>query len=327
MRKNQFCLTINNEIYNKCFSNALMYRIYKAYKTCSYLKPDDRKKYSEPYEELQKMVGLTEIKKVADSIISNAKIQKLRSDKGMDTFKTSMHMVFTGNPGSAKTTVARLLGQILAKENVIDKADIVECGRSDLVGQYVGWTAREVRSRFKQAEGGILFIDEAYSLVDDSHSFGDEAINTIVQEMESRRDDVIVIFAGYPDKMKEFLDKNEGLRSRIVFHLDFPDYNANEMVQILKLMVNQKGMTIEPGAIDRCEKIFERAVNHKDFGNGRFVRNLLEQAMLAQSSRLSNGNKGKNISRKALTSLVSEDFDVNVCKQYSEKKMKIGFSA
>ncbi|NLT47110.1 MAG: AAA family ATPase [Clostridiales bacterium] len=316
-----------HEIYNKCFSNALMYKIYKAYKTCSYLKPDDRKKHSEPYEELQKMIGLTEIKKVVDSIINNAKIQKLRSDKGMDTFKTSMHMVFTGNPGSAKTTVARLLGQILAKENVIDKADIVECGRSDLVGQYVGWTAHEVKSRFRQAQGGILFIDEAYSLVDDSHSFGDEAINTIVQEMENRRDDVIVIFAGYPDKMKEFLDKNEGLRSRIAFHLDFPDYNANELVQIMQLMASQKGMTLETDAIDRCKKIFESAVNHKDYGNGRFVRNLLEQAMLAQSSRLSNGHKGKNISRKALTSLVSEDFDVNACDQYSEKKMKIGFSA
>ena len=124
-------------------------------------------------------------------------------------------MIFTGNPGSAKTTVARLLSQILKKEGILDSGRFVEVGRADLIARYVGWTAKTVCEKFREAAGGVLFIDEAYSLVDDSNTFGDEAINTIVQEMENHRDDVIVIFAGYPEKMKVFLEKNEGLRSRI----------------------------------------------------------------------------------------------------------------
>ena len=316
-----------HEIYDRCFSNALMDKLYKVYKTCTYVKNKEAKTKAGPYEELQNMVGLKEIKRVVDSIISNARIQKIRSSKGMDMHKTSLHMVFTGNPGSAKTTVARLLAEILAKENIIDNANVVECGRADLVGKYVGWTAKTVVSKFKEAVGGILFIDEAYSLVEDHNSFGDEAINTIVQEMENHREDVIVVFAGYPQKMKEFLDKNEGLRSRIAFHLDFPDYNSDELVEILKIMADQKGFTLDQGVIKKCEDIFEGAVKHKDYGNGRFVRNLLEQAMLAQSKRLSDKYKGRKMSRKALNSLIAEDFEVNISKKYADKKINIGFSA
>ncbi len=316
-----------HEIYNRCFSNALMYSVYKAYKSCLYLKPDEKKKESEPYEELRKMIGLTEVKKIVDSVINNARIQKIRSDKGMDSFKTSLHMVFTGNPGSAKTSVARLLAQILAKENIIDKADVVECGRGDLVGRFVGWTAKEVKTKFRQAKGGILFIDEAYSLVEHwEGSYGDEAINTIVQEMENHRDDVIVIFAGYPEKMKEFLDRNEGLRSRIAFHIDFPDYNPDELMQILQLMADQKGLSLDVGVEEKCMEVFKRTAKQKDYGNGRFVRNLLEQAMLAQSNRLAMGYKNSRIGRKALLTLKPEDFEVNASKQYSDNKLKIGFA-
>ncbi|MCR5591625.1 MAG: AAA family ATPase [Lachnospiraceae bacterium] len=314
-------------IYNRYFGNALMYSIYKAYKACPCLTADNKKPSDGPYKELQDMVGLTEIKKVVDNIINNAKIQKLRNEQGLDVHKASLHMVFTGNPGSAKTTVARLLAQILAKEGIIENGEVVECGRADLIGKFVGWTAPNVRAKFRQAEGGILFIDEAYSLTDDSHSFGDEAINAIVQEMENRRDNVMVIFAGYPDKMKEFLDRNEGLRSRVAFHLDFPDYDADELVDILKLMAEQKKLTLADGCIEKCRGIFEGAVEHKDYGNGRFVRNLLEQAIMAQSGRLAKQSQGKKISRKALNSLVPEDFDVNASRKYADKKQTIGFSA
>ena len=165
-------------------------------------------KKSEPYDELQKMVGLENIKKLVDEIIDSARIQKLRSEMGMDSFKTSLHMVFTGNPGSAKTTVARLITQIFVKEGILSTGKYVECGRADLVGKYVGWTAKEVRKRFREAKGGVLFIDEAYSLVDGSNSFGDEAINTIVQEMENHRDDVIVIFAGLTSERSRQLHRN-----------------------------------------------------------------------------------------------------------------------
>lgn len=315
------------EIYNKWFRNGLRNRIYKSYKYCSYLEIKKEDKKSEPYDELQKMIGLKDMKQVVDEIIDSARIQKIRSGMGMDSYKTSLHMVFTGNPGTAKTTVARLITQIFVKEGILDTGKYVECGRADLVGKYVGWTAKTVRSKFREAKGGVLFIDEAYSLVDDSNSFGDEAINTIVQEMENHRDDVIVIFAGYPDKMKEFFAKNEGLRSRIAFHLDFPDYSAEELVDILKLMADKKGYKLNPDIERKCLEIFGQAVKKEEFGNGRYVRNLLEQAMMAQSRRITKEYAGKKITRKALATLKSEDFDVNASKQIEkETKRTIGFA-
>ena len=315
------------EIYNKWFRNGLRNRIYKSYKYCSYLEIKKEDKKSEPYDELQKMIGLKDMKQVVDEIIDSARIQKIRSGMGMDSYKTSLHMVFTGNPGTAKTTVARLITQIFVKEGILDTGKYVECGRADLVGKYVGWTAKTVRSKFREAKGGVLFIDEAYSLVDDSNSFGDEAINTIVQEMENHRDDVIVIFAGYPDKMKDFFDKNEGLRSRIAFHLDFPDYSAEELVEILKLMADKKGYKLNPDIERKCLEIFAQAVKKEEFGNGRYVRNLLEQAMMAQSRRITKEYAGKKITRKALTTLKPEDFDVNASKQIEkETKRTIGFA-
>ena len=315
------------EIYNKWFRNGLRNRIYKSYKYCSYLEIKKEDKKSEPYDELQKMIGLKDMKQVVDEIIDSARIRKIRSGMGMDSYKTSLHMVFTGNPGTAKTTVARLITQIFVKEGILDTGKYVECGRADLVGKYVGWTAKTVRSKFREAKGGVLFIDEAYSLVDDSNSFGDEAINTIVQEMENHRDDVIVIFAGYPDKMKEFFAKNEGLRSRIAFHLDFPDYSAEELVEILKLMADKKGYKLNPDIERKCLEIFAQAVKKEEFGNGRYVRNLLEQAMMAQSRRITKEYAGKKITRKALTTLKPEDFDVNASKQIEkETKRTIGFA-
>ena len=315
------------EIYNKWFRNGLRNRIYKSYKYCSYLEIKKEDKKSEPYDELQKMIGLKDMKQVVDEIIDSARIQKIRSGMGMDSYKTALHMVFTGNPGTAKTTVARLITQIFVKEGILDTGKYVECGRADLVGKYVGWTAKTVRSKFREAKGGVLFIDEAYSLVDDSNSFGDEAINTIVQEMENHRDDVIVIFAGYPDKMKEFFAKNEGLRSRIAFHLDFPDYSAEELVEILKLMADKKGYKLNPDIERKCLEIFGQAVKKEEFGNGRYVRNLLEQAMMAQSRRITKEYAGKKITRKALTTLKPEDFDVNASKLIEkETKRTIGFA-
>lgn len=264
--------------FNTWYGRGLKERIYKAYKTCAVAKVETKKPASEPYKELQKMIGLSEIKTVVDQIIDSGKAKKLRSKMGIDTYSHSMHMIFTGNPGSAKTSVARLLAQILKKEGVLESGNYVEVGRSDLIARYVGWTAKTVCEKFREAKDGILFIDEAYSLVDGSNSFGDEAINTIVQEMENHREDVIVIFAGYPEKMKEFLDKNEGLRSRIAFHLNFPDYKADEIWQILKLMAEKKGFKLDEGVESKCMDIFGEACEHEEFGNGRFARNLLEQA-------------------------------------------------
>ena len=313
-------------IYEKWFKDGLRTHIYKAYKDYGFYCKALKEKSSAPYDELQNMIGLTEIKQVVDEIIDAGKIRKIRTNMGLDARKASLHMVFTGNPGSAKTTVARLVAQILRKEDILDNGNFVECGRADLIAKYVGWTAKNVRAKFREAKGGILFIDEAYSLVDDSHSFADEAINTIVQEMENHREDVIVIFAGYPDKMKDFLNKNEGLRSRIAFHLDFPDYTPDEMVEILQLMSEQRGYKLDKDAIEKCHGIFELACVDDDFGNGRFVRNLLEQAELTQSHRIASGVRRNKISRKTLMTLTAEDFDVNISKRLKTAHIPIGFA-
>ena len=316
------------KVHDKLYSGSLKNKIYLAYKdidAISAVESSDAQKPS-AYRTLQEMVGLKEQKELIEQILASHKMMKLRLDMGLKRQTMTRHMCFMGNPGSAKTTVARLLTDILNKEGVLRTGRFVECGRGDLVGEYVGWTAKIVQKKFRQARGGVLFIDEAYSLVDDEHGlYGDEAINTIVQEMENKRNQVIVIFAGYTDRMKEFLDRNEGLRSRIAFHLTFPDYGADELVDILKLMIKNKKYTASDEVFDECRKIFVQASKHKNFGNGRFVRNLLEQAMMKQDQRLF--KQGGDLTRDQLLELKVEDFDVNTSEMYRADKSKVmGFA-
>ena len=317
-----------NEIvkaYKDIKKNSIKNSIYRAYKGVETIKVETPKSLSNGYDKLQSMVGLTEIKSIIDQIISAQKMNKARRDMGLDTVCSSKHMIFTGNPGSAKTTVARLLASILYDEHVLDKNKFIECGRQDLVGKYVGWTAKQVEAQFMKARGGILFIDEAYSLVEKEGLYGDEAINTIVQMMENYRNDVIVIFAGYPDKMERFLEKNEGLRSRIAFHVDFPDYNAEELCDILKLMSKEKGYTLDEEAEEKCRVIFESACKNAEFGNGRFVRNVLEQAIIKQSSRIVSEHQNETYDKQIISTLSASDFDINAAKTYQPVKVVIGF--
>ena len=305
--------------------NSIKNSIYRAYKDVETIKVEAPKSLSNGYDKLQSMVGLTEIKSIINQIISAQKLNKARRDMGLDTVCSSKHMIFTGNPGSAKTTVARLLASILYDEHVLNKNKFIECGRQDLVGKYVGWTAKQVEVQFRKARGGILFIDEAYSLVEKEGLYGDEAINTIVQMMENYRNDVIVIFAGYPDKMERFLEKNEGLRSRIAFHVDFPDYNAEELCDILKLMSREKGYILDKEAEKKCRVIFERACENAEFGNGRFVRNVLEQAIIKQSSRIVSEHKNETLDKMVISTLSASDFDINAAKTYKPARIAIGF--
>ena len=181
-------------------------------------------------KELDEMIGLDAVKKVIHKAIANYKLHKLYTEKGISKENASLHMVFTGSPGTAKTTVARLFAEILKDEKVLPTGSFVEAGRADLVGSCVGSTAPLVKQKFKEAQGGVLFIDEAYALCDGySNGYGDEAIHTIVQEMENHREDVIVIFAGYPEPMQQFLDRNPGMRSRIAFQVAFEDYSIDEL--------------------------------------------------------------------------------------------------
>lgn len=309
----------------KLFNSALKNKTYPAYREVDRLTVTSEEKSNDAYADFNEMIGLKEQKALIEQIIAAHRVQKMRLDMNLDKQKAALHMSFTGTPGTAKTTVARLIAQILARDGVLKTGRFVECGRADLVAKYVGWTAKAVKAKFREARGGVLFIDEAYSLSDGEHAtFGDEAINTIVQEMENHRDDVIVIFAGYPDKMKEFLDRNEGLRSRIAFHVEFPDYTADELTDIFKLMAKRRGYEISDDVAAHCKKIFKRVAKKKNFGNGRFVRTLLEQAWLKQSQRIVKENEGGNVTREDLTRFKVEDFDVNVDKKFRNER-KLGF--
>lgn len=311
--------------YNRWYGNGLKTHVYRAYKEQDMAKIELKKKACTPYQELQKMVGLSDVKCVTDEILATAKMNKLRKCMGLEYQNAAMHMLFSGNPGTAKTTVARLIAEILKDEEVLKNGHIVECGRQDLVGKYVGWTAKTVEEKFRAARGGILFIDEAYSLVDGNNSYGAEAVNTIVQMMENYRDEVIVIFAGYPDKMKEFLDQNEGLRSRIAFHLNFPDYNASELLEIMELMLDKKGYALDSEEVKtKCLKIFEKGSENPNFGNGRFVRNVLEQAIMRQANRIFRDYAEKEITKEEASTLIPEDFEIIEMKSNSKAMGMVG---
>ena len=238
-------------------------------------------------QELDDLIGLSSAKSVIRKAVANYKLNKLCIDKGIQREKASMHMVFTGNPGTAKTTVARLLAEMLRDEKVLSTGCFIEAGRADLVGRFVGHTAPLVKQKFQEAKGGVLFIDEAYSLCDDrENSYGDEAINTIVQEMENHRDDVIVIFAGYPEPMERFLERNPGMRSRIAFRVGFDDYSTDELCEITKLMAKKKGLTVTDAALKKLRESYVIAKEQEGYGNGRFVRKMLEEAEMNMAERL-----------------------------------------
>lgn len=235
------------------------------------------------------------------------------------------NMIFTGNPGTCKTTAARLLANILFENGLIPSCNMVEVGRSQLVGKYVGWTAPTIVEKYDQAVGGILFIDEAYSLVtDDVGGYGSEAISTIVECMENYRHDVITIFAGYPKEMKAFVESNPGLRSRIGFYIDFPNYSLDELVQVFVKMVHDRGMKVTPGALRYLEKVIEPKMNAKDFGNGRFVRNVLDKVIINHANRLGKIDISK-IPKKSLTTITKEDCMNVDTKEIVIHESKAGF--
>lgn len=278
------------------------------------------------YQRLDQMVGLENVKKTIHLLVDSIKIQKLRHSRGlMSDEQLSKHMFFSGSPGTAKTTVARLYAQVLKDNGVLSKGYLVEVGRADLIGKYTGWTAKIVREKFQQAKGSVLFIDEAYALLEQDGSYGDEAINTIVQEMEVHREDVVVIFAGYPDKMADFIERNPGLKSRIAFHLYFDDYTDSDLFAIFELMLQQKGMILDTQAIEGVKKLLSKAKEVENFGNGRYVRTLIEKASMQQASRLL--NKATNhITDEELVTLNLEDLDNTLLTEATNKKStEIGF--
>ena len=271
------------------------------------------------YKELADLIGLDNVKKIANDFINYQKLQKACLVENMKVMHFSRHMCFIGNPGTAKTTVARIIAQIMKEENLLSNGRLIEVGRADIVSKFVGGTAPRVKELFKKAIGNVLFIDEAYSLYDGQDGlYGDEAINTIVQEMENNREDTVVIFAGYKKEMQKFLDKNAGLRSRIAFELEFPNYSDDELIEIAKLYAKKMDVDISQ-CLDKIRMIVEKNKHNQNFGNGRFIRSLLEKARMKQATRLVNDNL---LYTSKMRELLPEDIEVPVI---DSNKISIGF--
>ena len=259
-------------------------------------------------DELNKLVGLDNVKKDVNSLINLVQIRKIRQERGIKQPSMSLHLVFSGNPGTGKTTVARILSKIYAEIGILSKGHLVETDRSGLVGGYVGQTAIKTQDVIQSALGGILFIDEAYSLANTSENdYGHEAIDTILKAMEDKREDLIVIVAGYPDLMEKFLHSNPGLESRFNKYIYFDDYDGEELYKIFKSMCEDSSLKLDDEADEYLKSYFnEMYLNRSDnFANGRAVRNLFEKVLTSQANRLVSLD---DLSDDDLNTLTYDDF-------------------
>ncbi len=256
----------------------------------------------------RELVGLAPIKTRIRETAALLLVDRVRMGVGLPASVPSLHMSFTGNPGTGKTTVAMRMAEILHRLEYIRKGHLVTVTRDQLVGQYIGHTAPKTKEVLKKAMGGVLFIDEAYYLhrPENERDYGSEAIETLLPAMEEQRDDIVVILAGYKDRMERFFENNPGMHSRIAHHMDFPDYSAEELIEIARLMLDEQKYRFGSEA----EKTFEEYVNLRmkrpNFSNARSVRNALDRARLRQANRLFEGG-GENLTKKHLMTIEAED--------------------
>ena len=259
-------------------------------------------------KELNSLIGLSKVKDEVNTLINLVKIRKLRESQGLKQIPISLHLVFSGNPGTGKTTVARLLAKIYKQLGILSKGQLIETDRSGLVAGYVGQTALKTQEVIEKAKGGILFIDEAYSLTSssDSNDFGKEAVDTLLKAMEDMREDFIVIVAGYPDLMKQFLKSNPGLESRFNNFIYFEDYQPEDLFEIFKSMCKEKDFIVSENLNDPILDYFDNIYKNKDdsYANARTVRNFFEKAIKKQTNRIA---KLDNPSKKDLQELLYED--------------------
>jgi SpoVK/Ycf46/Vps4 family AAA+-type ATPase len=249
-------------------------------------KPPEAKKktVAELLAELDALIGLERVKREVHRQVAILRVERLRADAGMKSPTITRHLVFTGNPGTGKTTVARLVGGIYAALGLLSQGQLIEVDRSELVAGYLGQTAVKTSEVVAKAAGGVLFIDEAYSLTGDQ--YGTEAVDTLVKEMEDRRDDLVVIVAGYPAPMQAFVAANPGLASRFRTTIEFDDYTDDELVQILTLLAEGSDFELTTEAVTRFRELLAVTPRGSTFGNGRFSRNTLEAAIGAHAWRL-----------------------------------------
>jgi probable Rubsico expression protein CbbX len=254
------------------------------------------------------LIGLAPVKQRIRDIAALLVIDKLRLNLGLAAESPSLHMSFTGNPGTGKTTVAMRMAEILHRLGYVRKGHLVAVTRDDLVGQYIGHTAPKTREVLKKAMGGVLFIDEAYYLYrpENERDYGQEAIEILLQVMENQRDDLVVILAGYKDRMDTFFRSNPGMSSRIAHHLDFPDYSQAELLQISDRMLEQQNYRFGAGAREAFADYLERRIAAPHFANARSVRNALDRSRLRQASRLF-AERERVLGREDLTTIAEAD--------------------
>ena len=256
----------------------------------------------------RELVGLAPVKKRIEDIAAFLVVSKARSQLGLEAATPSLHMSFTGNPGTGKTTVALKMAQILHRLGYVRKGHVVSVTRDDLVGQYIGHTAPKTKDVLKKAMGGVLFIDEAYYLYrpENERDYGQEAIEILLQVMENNRDDLVVILAGYKDRMDTFFKSNPGMSSRIAHHIDFPDYSEGELIQSAEKMPAEQHYRFGEGARVAFEQYLGRRMQQPHFANARSVRNALERARLRAASRLF-AERNRALTESDLTTIAPED--------------------
>lgn len=258
-------------------------------------------------QELDALIGIQRVKKLVKELYAFVQVQQRRREQALIVEPLVLHMIFKGNPGTGKTTVARLLGQILHNLRVLPKGHLIEVERADMVGEYIGHTAQKTREQIKLAMGGILFVDEAYALGrGGSKDFGKEAIDAMVKAMEDHKDKFILILAGYQKEMEAFIELNPGLRSRFPIHVEFEDFSLPELLDIARLMLKKRDYYLSDTAFNHLETVLseKRQKLRKNFGNARLVRNMIEEAIRHQAVRLV---KAENNTRTELMTIEVED--------------------
>ncbi len=273
---------------------------------------EDAHELDELLAELGSLVGLTGVKHQVNIMVNLIQVQKMRANLGMRTADISKHMVFLGNPGTGKTTIARLLANIYRALGVLRTGQLVEVDRSGLVRGYVGQTATRTQEVVDEALGGVLFIDEAYALTvgKGENDFGQEAVDTLLKAMEDHRDDLVVIVAGYTDLMERFLDSNPGLRSRFGTRIVFDDYTADELIAILQQQLARQDYALSPAALEKARALIEQRVADKpdNFANARDIRNFQERAIANHAVRVA-GLAGAEDSKELLSTIEPEDLE------------------